>query len=195
MPSIDDYLCLKFSNAIISENTVTWNISPTYYTNQRSTVCFMSLERCNIIFAGSVGYDTTSTCATMLRTSINGQNQQVSDNQFTMLDIVETQPRALVVGEWESLAQAEAVTTPKSTYTRHNAVKFSNTNPMQLLVSARPTTISISIQNNDFVSLVTTGVVETAVINQDENYIILRFEYDDVKDIQRDYKDQFTRKM
>jgi hypothetical protein len=80
MPTIDDFLVLKFDDAVISSNEATWNITPNYYTNQRSSVCFMSLERANIIFTGVNGIHDEGDSSTMIRCDINGQNQQLSDN-------------------------------------------------------------------------------------------------------------------
>jgi len=159
MPTIDDFLVLKFEDAVISGATATWNITPNYYTNQRSSVCFMSLERANINFTGAGGGGDVGT---MLRCDINGQNQQISDNVGgCMLDIINTSIQG----------------------TSHHAYKTSNSTPMKLLVSARPTTIKISLQHLDFDSYA----------NTDQSYIILRFEYDDLKDTQREYRDQFTK--
>ena len=67
---------------------------------------------------------------------------------------------------------------------RHVSQKYHDGNPMRLLVSARPTAIEITIQHHDFGG---------AIADRDETYIILRFEYDDLKDTQREYSDQFTK--
>lgn len=191
MPMIDDFLCLKFADGIIADNEITWNISPNYYSNQRSSVCFMSLERCNITFKGNNGQNLLTSSATMIRCNINGQNSQVTDNLGTMLDIVETRLTTNTTNYTEIVnTDGDSVTTNILGDVRNNAVKYHNGNPMRLLVSARPSVIKISIQNSDLVSLVSEASPD---INQADNYIILRFEYDDLTDTQREFKDQYTR--
>ena len=188
---IDDFLCLKFADGIIADNEITWNISPNYYSNQRSSVCFMSLERCNITFKGNNGQNLLTSSATMIRCNINGQNSQVTDNLGTMLDIVETRLTTNTTNYTEIVnTDGDSVTTNILGDVRNNAVKYHNGNPMRLLVSARPSVIKISIQNSDLVSLVSEASPD---INQADNYIILRFEYDDLTDTQREFKDQYTR--
>ena len=192
MPSIDDFLVLKYSDAIISNNTAIWNIAPTYYSNQRAPVCFMSLERCNIIFRGQPGQDDSSNVATMIRININGQNQQLTDNNETILDIVETRLRATVT-QYESawgggISQSINVLGD----IRNCAVKYNNPNPMRLLVSARPTEIKITIQNRDFVTFIS---AVDPVIDLSENYLILRFEYEDTRSTQREYSNQYNKTL
>ena len=148
MPTIDDFLVLKFEDAVISSNVATWNITPNYYSNQRSSVCFMSLERANIIFTG-----------------VNGIHDEGDSSQDGAGNIATT-------------------TTHTLSQVRHVAQKYHNDNPMRLLISARPTTIKISLQHHDFGG---------AIVDRGETYIILRFEYDDLKDTQREYSDQFTK--
>ena len=188
MPTIDDFLVLKFDDAVISGATATWNITPNYYTNQRSSVCFMSVERANIIFTGVTGIHDEGDSSTMLRCNINGQNQQLSDNVGgCMLDILKTDMKAIITGNTvgtEVDGDIDTFTTRTLTDVRHVAQKYHNGNPMRLLVSARPTTIQITIQHHDFGG---------AIADRDETYIILRFEYDDLKDTQREYSDQFTK--
>ena len=189
MPTIDDFLVLKFEDAVISSNVATWNITPNYYSNQRSSVCFMSLERANIIFSGINGIHDEGDSSTMLRCDINGQNQQLSDNVGgCMLDILKTDMRAIITQNTAGTQDAGGVISTTTTNTladvRHVAQKYHNDNPMRLLVSARPTTIKISLQHHDFGG---------AIVDRGETYIILRFEYDDLKDTQREYSDQFTK--
>lgn len=193
MPTIEDFLCLKFADGIIAENEITWNISPNYYSNQRSSVCFMSLERCNITFKGNNGQNLLTSSGTMIRCNINGQNSQVTDNLGTMLDIVETRLSTNTTNYTEVVnTDGDSVTTNILGDVRNNAVKYHNSNPMRLLVSARPSVIKISIQNSDLVSLTSDASPD---INQADNYIILRFEYDDLTDTQREFKDQYTRSL
>lgn len=189
MPTIDDFLVLKFDDAVITANEATWNITPNYYTNQRSSVCFMSLERANIIFNGVNGIHDEGDSSTMIRCNINAQNQQLSDNVGGgMLDILKTDMKAIITGNTIGTQDAEGNIATTTTNTladvRHVAQKYNNDNPMRLLVSSRPTTITINIQHHDF-----GGVI----VDRDETYIILRFEYDDLKDTQREYKQQFTK--
>jgi len=188
MPTIDDFLVLKFDDAVISGAEATWNIQPNYYSNQRSSVCFMSVERANIIFTGVNGIHDEGDSSTMLRCNINGQNQQLSDNVGgCMLDILKTDMKAVITGNTvgtEVDGDIDTFTTRTLADVRHVAQKYHNGNPMRLLVSARPTTIQITIQHHDFGG---------AIADRDETYIILRFEYDDLKDTQREYSDQFTK--
>ena len=193
MPTIEDFLCLKFADGIIAENEITWNISPNYYSNQRSSVCFMSLERCNITFKGNNGQNLLTSSGTMIRCNINGQNSQVTDNLGTMLDIVETRLSTNTTNYTEVVnTDGDSVTTNILGDVRNNAVKYHNSNPMRLLVSARPSVIKINIQNSDLVSLTSDASPD---INKSDNYIILRFEYDDLTDTQREFKDQYTRSL
>ena len=188
---IDDFLTLKFADGVIDGNEVTFNISPNYYSNQRSSVCFMSLERCSITYKGNNGQNERASAATTIRCNINGQNTQVTDNVGTILDIVETRLMANKLDYTEiTNADGDSTTTTILNSVRNNAVKYHNGNPMRLLVSARPSVIKISIQNSDFVSITS---VAAPAIDQDDNYIILRFEYDDLKDTQREFKDQYTK--
>jgi len=189
MPTIDDFLVLKFDDAVISGAEATWNIQPNYYSNQRSSVCFMSVERANIIFTGVNGIHDEGDSSTMLRCNINGQNQQLSDNVGgCMLDILKTDMKAVItgntIGTQNGAGDINTTTTHTLSQVRHVAQKYHNGNPMRLLVSARPTTIQITIQHHDFGG---------AIADRDETYIILRFEYDDLKDTQREYSDQFTK--
>ena len=189
MPTIDDFLVLKFEDAVISSNVATWNITPNYYSNQRSSVCFMSLERANIIFTGVNGINDEGDSSTMLRCNINGQNQQLSDNVGgCMLDILKTDMKAVItgntIGTQDGAGNIATTTTHTLSQVRHVAQKYHNDNPMRLLVSARPTTIKISLQHHDFGG---------TIVDRGETYIILRFEYDDLKDTQREYSDQFTK--
>lgn len=188
MPTIDDFLVLKFEDAVISSNIATWNITPNYYSNQRSSVCFMSLERANIIFTGINGIHDEGDSSTMLRCDINGQNQQISDNVGgCMLDILKTDMKAIITDNTigtDTGGNIATTTTHTLSQVRHVAQKYHNVNPMRLLVSARPTTIKISLQHHDFGG---------AIVDTGETYIILRFEYDDLKDTQREYNDQFTK--
>lgn len=189
MPTIDDFLVLKFDDAVINSNVATWNITPNYYSNQRSSVCFMSLERANIIFTGVNGIHDEGDSSTMLRCDINGQNQQLSDNVGgCMLDILKTDMKAIItdntIGTEDGAGNIATTTTRTLSQVRHVAQKYHNGNPMRLLVSARPTTIKISLQHHDFGG---------AIVDRGETYIILRFEYDDLKDTQREYSDQFTK--
>ena len=189
MPTIDDFLVLKYSDAVITGTSAVWNIPPNYYSNQRSSVCFMSLERCNIIFRGNPGQDDSANVATMIRVNLNAQNQQLTDNNETLLDIVKTDTKA-VITNYATTTGSMTTTTNVMTEVRNCCVKFDNPNPMRLLVSARPTTIKITIQNRDFTTF---NSNPDPVILLDENYVVLRFEYDDIKDTQREYKQQFTR--
>lgn len=188
MPTIDDFLVLKLDDAVLSGNEATWNITPNYYSNQRSSVCFMSLERANIVFTGVNGIHDEGDSSTMIRCNINGQNQQLSDNVGgCMLDILKTDMKAIITGNTvgtEVDGDIDTFTTRTLADVRHIAQKYQNNNPMRLLVSARPTTITINIQHHDFGG---------AFADFDESYIILRFEYDDLKDTQREYSDQFTK--
>ena len=189
MPTIDDFLVLKLDDAVLSGNEATWNITPNYYTNQRSSVCFMSLERANLVFLGVNGIHDEGDSSTMIRCSINGQNQQLSDNMGgCMLDILKTDMKAIItgntIGTQDGAGNIATTTTRTLADVRHVAQKYHNDNPMRLLVSARPTTIQINIQHHDFGG---------AFADFDESYIILRFEYDDLKDTQREYSDQFTK--
>ena len=188
MPTIDDFLVLKFDDAVISGAEATWNIQPNYYSNQRSSVCFMSVERANIIFSGNNGIHDEGDSSTMLRCDINGQNQQLSDNVGgCMLDILKTDMKAVITDNTigtEIDGDIDTFTTRTLADVRHVAQKYHNVNPMRLLVSARPTTIKISLQHHDFGG---------AIVDRGETYIILRFEYDDLKDTQREYSDQFTK--
>jgi len=191
MPTIDDFLVLKFDDAVISGAEATWNITPNYYTNQRSSVCFMSLERANIIFSGVNGIHDEGDSSTMIRCNINAQNQQLSDNVGGgMLDILKTDMKAIIthntVGTEDAGGNIATTTTNTLADVRHVAQKYNNDNPMRLLVSSRPTTITINIQHHDFGG---------AIVDRDETYIILRFEYDDLKDTQREYKQQFTKSI
>jgi len=183
--SIDDFVCLKYSNAIIDGTSATWNLTPNYYSNQRSSVCFVSLERCNICFKGLNGTDDSSNPATTIRTNLSGQNQQITDNGMTMLDIVKTETRAVITENTSGGGQTTSIFTD----IRNSAVKHDNTNPMRLLTTARPTTIKIDIQNRDFVSFISNASPD---INLDEHYVILRFEYDDEKDTQRTFQKTFN---
>lgn len=191
MPTIDDFLVLKLDDAVLSSNEATWNITPNYYSNQRSSVCFMSLERANLVFLGNVGIHDEGDSSTMIRCNINGQNQQLSDNVGgCMLDILKTDMRAIITGNTAGTQDAGGNITTTTTNTladvRHIAQKYNNDNPMRLLVSSRPTTITINIQHHDFGG---------AFADFAESYIILRFEYDDLKDTQREYKQQFTKSI
>ena len=149
----------------------------------------MSLERANIIFTGVNGIHDEGDSSTMLRCNINGQNQQLSDNVGgCMLDILKTDMKAVItgntIGTQNGAGDIATTTTHTLSTVRHVAQKYHNDNPMRLLVSARPTTIQITIQHHDFGG---------AIADRDETYIILRFEYDDLKDTQREYSDQFTK--
>jgi len=191
--SIDDFVCLKYSDAVIDGATATWNLTPNYYSNQRSSVCFMSLERCNICFKGLNGIDDSSNPATTIRTNINGQNQQISDNGMTMLDIVKTETRAVITQNTIiTNAEGDSQTTNIFTEVRNSAVKYDNPNPLRLLVSARPTTIKIDIQNRDFVSFISDISPD---INLNEHYVVLRFEYDDAINTQRTFTDGFNKTL
>lgn len=191
MPTIDDFLVLKLDDAVLSANEATWNITPNYYSNQRSSVCFMSLERANIVFIGNNGIHDEGDSSTMIRCNINGQNQQLSDNVGgCMLDILKTDMKAIItgntIGTQDAGGNIATTTTRTLADVRHVAQKYQNDNPMRLLVTARPTTITINIQHHDFGG---------AFADFDESYIILRFEYDDLKDTQREYKQQFTKSI
>lgn len=191
--SIDDFVCLKYSDAVIEGTSAIWNLTPNYYSNQRSSVCFMSLERCNICFKGLNGLDDSSNPATTIRTNLSGQNQQITDNGMTMLDIVKTETRA-VITQQTTITNGDGDSETANIFTdiRNSAVKYSNPNPMRLLVSARPTAIKIDIQNRDFVSFISNASPD---INLDEHYIILRFEYDDEKDTQRTFQKSFNKTL
>ena len=189
--SIDDFVCLKYSDAVIEGTSAIWNLTPNYYSNQRSSVCFMSLERCNICFKGLNGIDDSSNPASTLRINISGQNQQITDNVATILDIVKTETRAIITQQTTiTNGDGDSETANIFTAVRNSAVKYDNPNPMRLLVSARPTTIKIDLQNRDFVSYISGALPE---INLDEHYIILRFEYDDVKDTQETFQKTFNK--
>lgn len=189
--SIDDFVCLKYSDAIIDGTSATWNLTPNYYSNQRSSVCFVSLERCNICFKGLNGLDDSSNPATTIRTNLSGQNQQITDNGMTMLDIVKTETRAVITQNTTIInGDGDSETANIFTDIRNSAVKHDNTNPMRLLTTARPSVIKIDIQNRDFVSFISNASPD---INLDEHYVILRFEYDDVKDTQETFQKSFNK--
>jgi len=191
--SIDDFVCLKYSDAVIEGTSAIWNLNPTYYSNQRSSVCFMSLEKCNICFKGLDGIDDSSNPASTLRININGQNQQITDNVATILDIVKTETRAIITQNTTAVGGGgDSETANIFTAVRNSAVKYSNPNPMRLLVSARPTTIKIDLQNRDFVSYISGALPE---INLDEHYVILRFEYDDARDTQETFQKSFNKTL
>ena len=137
MPTIDDFLVLKFDDAVISGAEATWNIQPNYYSNQRSSVCFMSVERANIIFTGVNGIHDEGDSSTMLRCNINGQNQQLSDNVGgCMLDILKTDMKAVItgntIGTQNGAGDIATTTTQTLTQVRHVAQKYNNDNPYGL---------------------------------------------------------------
>lgn len=188
MPTIDDFVVLRVIDGQIDGPNITWNLTPNYYSNQRSPVCFMSLDRCNLIYRGFAGQDDSSVCSTIIRTNISGQNQQNTDNGGTILDIVYTETKA-VLTNYATTASGTTTTTNILTEVRNFAIKHSNPNPMKLLVPARPSTIRISVQSSNFTTFVSVNDPE---IDLTESYIILRFEYDDVKDTQREYTRNFN---
>ena len=188
MPTIDDFVVLRINDGQIDGANITWNLTPNYYSNQRSPVCFMSLERCNIIYRGYSGQDDSSVSSTIIRTNINGQNQQITDNGGTILDIVYTETQA-VKTSYATTTGGTTTTTNILTEVRNFAIKHSNPNPMKLLVPARPSTIKIGVQSSNFASFVSVNDPE---IDLTESYIILRFEYEDVKDTQREYTRNFN---
>lgn len=188
MASIDDFLALKFSDGIIDGDKVSWNIAPSYYSNQRSSVCFMSLERCNIVFKGESGLYVDGPRSTTLRININGQNQQCSDNNDTVLDVVGTTMRGVKTSTQTTAPNGIVTVTNTIAILSHTAAKYSNENPMRLLVSARPTSIVLTIANDDLLAIEDAGV-----IIQDYNSIILRFEYENLKETIHEFKSQFQK--
>ena len=51
-----EYLVLKGTDGINTSDEFVWNISPNYYSNQRSSVCFVSLHEINFLYQ----YDETN---------------------------------------------------------------------------------------------------------------------------------------
>lgn len=160
-----EYLVLKASDAVRTGNDLDWNISPHYYSNQRSSVCFVSLHEIAFLYDyndtnTSTGFDTPF----VIRTNLNLQNQQTSDNNLGVLGVC-------MVEGFTSLSNPSASPPvdikrlfPRQTLRGYDAMK--------LLVTARPTNIKIRLENKIPPSFGGTIVEESTTI-------ILKFEYEE----------------
>lgn len=158
-----EYLVLKASDAVITDDDMEWNISPHYYSNQRSSVCFVSLHEIAFLYDYNDGTATRDfDTPFVIRTNLNLQNQQTSDNNLGVLSVCMVEGYTYLSNPTATPPVDLKRVFPRQTLRGYDAMK--------LLVTARPTNIKIRLENN---------IPYDGNIIADSTTIILKFEYEE----------------
>lgn len=119
LESIPEYLTLYGNDATVNSNRYKWSIPSAYYSNQRSSVCFVSLVDCII-------NDTTLDTEILVKYT-GAQNGFSTKNDGTILG-------SLVINTDSG---------------SHGHLRYQQTECIKLLVNARPSNIEIILTDVD----------------------------------------------
>ena len=145
--NVPDYITLYKSDASVSGNSYTWNVPQTYYNNARGSICYVSLA--DVIM-------TSPDAEEVVVLLQNAQNAETTKNNGCVLGLL-----------------------PMSNPHNQNAghLSYNNSQPINLLIQARPSTITIKTTTLDNTSYVPTNAI-----------FVLKFVYLPIKEAIMDYK-------
>lgn len=154
METLPEYIALYKSDAIVDGNKFKWNLNQSYFTNTRGNVCYVSLVECIM--------DAPDTNEIIVKYH-GGQNQNTTDRQASVIGLL-------------------SMTNPHNQNAGH--LQLSSSETIKLLISARPSVITLQTNNLDNTSYVPTDAV-----------FILKFEYANVKEENENLLEQQYLKM
>ena len=147
--NVPDYITLYKSDALPSTgNSYTWNIPQTYYNNARGSICYVSLA--DVIMTAPDNEEVVI----LLQSS---QNAETTKNNGSVLGLL-----------------------PMSNPHNQNAghLTYNNSQPINLLIQARPSSITLTTTTLDNTSYIPTNAI-----------FVLKFVYLPIKEAIMNYKE------
>lgn len=154
LSNVPDYLTLYKDEAIVSGNNFSWNIPQQYYSSARGNVCFVSLVECIM--------SSPDTNEVIVKYH-GGQNANNTKNDANVIGLM-------------------SMSNPHNQNSGH--LQFTSSQNINLLIQARPSTITLSTANIDNSSYVPTNAI-----------FVLKFDYLNQDVVARDYSNTLYNKL